>query len=132
MNKYKGNTKLLTYDELSFLLNKYNFEIINEEIIGTYKDFKTRIKRLYKDKRDILNFSRKENYKRTGFVIDIETKELYIKGVQQYKYNWNLIVLQQVKIKLLLEDIDYLDYEISELYDKYNEYYYKFLKEKGI
>ena len=132
MNKYKGNTKLLTYDELSFLLNKYNFEIINEEIIGTYKDFKTRIKRLYKDKRDVLNFSRKENYKRTGFVIDIDTKELYIKGVQQYKYNWNLIVLQQVKIKLLLEDIDYLDYEISELYDKYNEYYYKFLKEKGI
>lgn len=132
MNKYKGNTKLLTYDELSFLLNKYNFEIINEEIIGTYKDFKTRIKRLYKDKRDVLNFSRKENYKRTGFVIDIDTKELYIKGVKQYKYNWNLIVLQQVKIKLLLEDIDYLDYEISELYDKYNEYYYKFLKEKGI
>ena len=132
MNKYKGNTKLLTYDELSFLLNKYNFEIINEEIIGTYKDFKTRIKRLYKDKRDVLNFSRKENYKRTGFVIDIDTKELYIKGVQQYKYNWNLIVLQQVKIKLLLEDIDYLDYEMSELYDKYNEYYYKFLKEKGI
>ena len=132
MNKYKGNTKLLTYDELSFLLNKYNFEIINEEIIGTYKDFKTRIKRLYKDKRDVLNFSRKENYKRTGFVIDIDTKELYIKGVKQYKYNWNLIVLQQVKIKLLLEDIDYLDYEMSELYDKYNEYYYKFLKEKGI
>lgn len=132
MNKYKGNTKLLTYDELSFLLNKYNFEIINEEIIGTYKDFKTRIKKLHKDKRDILNFSRKENYKRTGFVIDIDTKELYIKGIKQYKYNWNLIVLQQVRIKLLLEDIDYLDYEMSELYDKYNEYYYKFLKEKGI
>ena len=132
MNKYKGNTKLLTYDELRFLLNKYNFEIINEEIIGTYKDFKTRIKRLYKDKKDVLNFSRKENYKRTGFVIDVDTKELYIKGVQQYKYNWNLIVLQQIIIKLLLEDIDYLDYEMSELYDIYNKYYYNFLKEKGI
>lgn len=132
LNKNKGNTKLLTYDELSFLLNKYDFKIENDEIIGTYKNFQTRLKKLYKDRKDVLNFSRKEDYERTGFVIDVDTKEIYIKGVKKYNYNWNLIILQQVKIKLLFEDINWLDYEMPELYDKYNEYYYKFLKEKGI
>ena len=135
MNKYKGNSKLLTYDELQYLLSKYQFELKdNNDIKVNYLFSKSglRINYLHKDKRDMLNLSRNGEFKRKSFIIDKEVKELYIKGIREYKYDWNLIILQQVITKLLLEDINYLDYEMSELYDIYKTYYYNFLKEKGI
>lgn len=131
MNKYKGNSKLLTDDQLEFLLNKYRIEIENDDIKVTYSSFKNKVRYLSKTKRDLLNFSQEVWWDRTGFIIDVKTKELFIEGIKKYNYDWNLILLQQTILKLLLNEINVDDLTIEELNEKYKQSYFEFFKEKG-
>lgn len=118
--------KILTLDELEYLLQKYSFYIDGDDIVCDLVNVMTRVVRYKKDQKIILSFLNLPTDRRVFHISDL-AREIFFES----KGKKNLLMIDQLLTILIHEKREYQDISKEEFDQRYNDLLLDYFLIKG-